>query len=197
MTAGASLVTALRPNVVPDTSGARKATASPRTRFDALVREHESALRAFALRLAGSATDANDLVQDSLERAFRHLDTFTPGTNGRAWFFAILHRAFIDRCRRRAVEKRSDCIEDVDVATPEPTEPPVWTSVTAEQFARAIDQLPEEFRSVYRLHAEDRSYQEISAALGIPINTVGTRLSRARSKLRALLVEALGLEGTP
>lgn len=195
--AGVNWVAALRPDAVPQAGGARDAAAPPRSRFDALVREHEVALRAFALRLSGSASDANDLVQDSLERAFRNLGSFTPGTNARAWFFAILHRAFIDRCRRRAVEKPGACLEDVDVAAPEPTEPPAWTAVTAEQFAHAIEQLPEEFRAAYRLHAEGRSYDEISAALKIPLNTVGTRLSRARSRLRVLLVAALGLEEAP
>ena len=161
------------------------------------MREHESALTAFAVRLAGPGSDANDLVQDSLERALRRFDTLVPGTNGRAWLFTILHNAFIDRCRRRAPDRRTECIEDVAVAAPEPTEPPVWTAVTPEQFARAIEQLDGDFRSVYQMHAEGRSYEEISTHLRIPINTVGTRLSRARSKLRALLVAALGLEATP
>jgi len=191
--AGASLVAALRPGVAPSLREGARLCAVPAA-FDALVREHEAALAAFARRLCGSAADGDDLVQDCLERALRRFDSFAPGTHGRAWLFTILHHAFIDRCRRRAAEKRVDGVDTSEVVAPEPAEPPVWASVTAEQFARAIDQLDQDFRSVYRLHAEGRSYQDISAALGIPVVTVGTRLNRARSKLRRLLESALAAE---
>ena len=160
--------------------------------FDALVREHGAALQAFATRLCASSADAHDLVQDTHERALRRFDTFVPGTNGRAWLFTILHRAFIDQCRRRAVERRVDCIDDLQVPAPEAASPPAWVNVSPEQLARAIDSLEDEFRSVYRLHAlESLSYLEIAARLGIPPSTVGTRLGRARRKLRALLEATL------
>ena len=159
-----------------------------RAAFDALVREHQTAVHAFATRLCGSSSDARDLVQDTHERAFRRFETFVPGTNARAWLFTILHRAFIDRCRRRAAERRVDCIDDVQLAAPEPTTPPAWANVSSEQLAQAIASLEDEFRSVYRLYAiESLSYQEIATRLGLPVNTVGTRLGRARRKLRALL----------
>jgi RNA polymerase sigma-70 factor (ECF subfamily) len=174
----------------PSASAAR--WSAQRTAFERLVREHESALLAFATRLAGSPADARDLVQDTLERALGRFDAFTPGTNARAWLFTILHRAFIDRCRRRTVEKRADSIDDVQLAAPDPVPPPRWASISAEQLAHAVSQLDEEFRSVYRMHAvESLSYQEIAARLAIPQNTVGTRLARARKKLRAILEAAL------
>jgi RNA polymerase sigma-70 factor (ECF subfamily) len=164
------------------------ARSAARGELDALLREHASALRAFALRLAGNEPDAHDLVQDTMERALRRFHTFTPQTNARAWLFTILHNTFIDRCRRRAAEPRRQSIDDVDVAATEPAPPPRWTSITAEQVAEAVAELETEFRVVYEMHAkEGLAYQEIAARLGIPVNTVGTRLARARKKLRALL----------
>ena len=82
------------------------------SRFEQLVREHENALITFALRLSGSRSDASDLVQDTLERALRSFDSFTPGTNGRAWLFTILRHTFIDRCRRRRRDD-GDCIDNL------------------------------------------------------------------------------------
>jgi RNA polymerase sigma-70 factor (ECF subfamily) len=161
---------------------------SARVGFAAMARTHQDALLAFATRLTRNPADARDLVQDSLERAFRRADTFTVGTNGRAWLFSILHHTFIDRSRRQKAEPRSESVDDVEVPANEPGEAPAWTAITAETLASAVASLEEEFRSVYDLHArEGLSYQQIAERLGIPSNTVGTRLIRARRKLRALL----------
>jgi RNA polymerase sigma-70 factor (ECF subfamily) len=186
------------PAPLADARGERSQVRDSRATFDALVREHEPALQAFALRLCGSNADARDLVQDTHERALRRFDTFVPGTNARAWLFTILHRAFIDRCRRRTVERRVDNIDDVQLSAPEPIEAPAWASVSPEQLAQAIAALEDEFQSVYRMHAlQSLSYKEISERLGLPLNTVGTRLNRARQKLRVLLEAAIAGEVEP
>jgi RNA polymerase sigma-70 factor (ECF subfamily) len=184
------------PAPVADARAERCEVRDSRAAFDALVRQHGPALQAFATRLCGSNADARDLVQDTHERALRRFDTFAPGTNARAWLFTIMHRAFIDRCRRRAVERRRiDDIDDLQVPAPEPIEPPAWASVSPDQLARAIAALEDEFRSVYKMHAlQSLSYKEISEQLGVPVSTVGTRLNRARQKLRALLEAAVGGE---
>jgi len=167
------------------------------TSFAAVARAHEPALQLFANRLTGGGADARDLVQDTLERAMKGFAALAPSTNARAWLFTIMHNAFIDRCRRRAAEPRGPSIDEVDVAAAPPAEPPAWTRVTAEQLAAAIAALDEDFRAVYRLHAIDGlAYQEIAARLGIPMSTVGTRLARARRKLRALLENAVEEEAT-
>jgi len=166
-------------------------------RFDAFVAEHEPQLRAIAMRLTGNGADAADLLQDAFERAFRHYDKLEPGTNPRAWAVTILHNLFIDRCRRVRREPLRVAVEDVPLAAPEPSsEPdPLWTKLTAADLARALERLEPDFRAVYQMHAlENRSYKEISAALGIPAATVGTRLLRARDKLRKLLART-GEEG--
>ena len=174
----------------PSRAQVRLVTSEARS-FEQLVREHEPALRAFALRLCGSEADASDLVQDCLERAYRRFDSFVHGSNSLSWFFAILHNAFIDRCRHRRVARQVEPIEDLDVAAPEPIDPPRWADITPEQVLAAVARLSGEFRIVYEMHAESMSYKEISDRLGIPLNTVGTRISRARARLRALLEESL------
>ena len=164
--------------------------------FEVIVRAHHGAMVAFARRLSGDSAEAHDLVQDTLERALRRLDTLRPGSNARAWLFTILHHGFIDRCRKRTYEATTALGEE-EVAMPpasEPGAPPAWTAISAEQLRAAIAALDESFRTVYRMHSlEGRSYQEIALALGIPVNTVGTRLARARRKLKALLEEAASL----
>lgn len=161
--------------------------------FAEFVQQHEPALRATALRLcAGNPADARDLVQDTLERGLRNAHRYQQGTDGRAWLTTILHRLFIDRCRSRAREQRADVsAEELADSLPVPEEPqgPSWATVTTEQLHEALEQLPVEFREVYRLHAlEGRSYDEIAARLGVAKNTVGTRLLRARRRLKELLL---------
>ncbi len=159
-------------------------------RFEAFAAEHTPQLRAIAMRLCGNAADAADLVQDAFERAFRNYDKLEPGTNPRAWVVTIMHNLFIDRCRRGRREPLRVDVDDVPLAAPEPTSEaePAWAKLTAEDLRRALERLDPDFRDVYRLHAlENRSYKEIALQLGIPAATVGTRLLRARDKLRRLL----------
>jgi RNA polymerase sigma-70 factor (ECF subfamily) len=155
-------------------------------RLDALVREHQSALYAFAVKLCGDPSDARDLVQDTFERAVR-ADAQARG-NDRAWLFTVLHHLFVDRYRRRRREPRLASLEDHDIASSEPTPVPLWAQVTLEQLQQALDELDPEFREVYRMHAlEGVGYAEIAARLGTPVSTVGTRILRARRKLKAIL----------
>jgi RNA polymerase sigma-70 factor (ECF subfamily) len=160
-------------------------------RFDRFASDLEPHLKVVALRLCGNPADAADLVQDAFEKAYRNYDKLAPGTNPRAWAVTILHNLFIDRCRRSAREGKKVDVEDVPLAAPDEERgpEPAWASLGAEDLRRALDALDADFRDVYRLHAlENRSYKEISATLGIPTATVGTRLLRARDKLKKLLV---------
>jgi RNA polymerase sigma-70 factor (ECF subfamily) len=160
--------------------------------FHGLVQEHERALHAAALRLCGNAADARDLVQDTFERALRYFDRFQVGSNGRAWLFTILRHCFISRCRSRTCERRSGVsVEELQeqLAAPEAEPPQAWAAFSLEQLHAALERLPVEFSEVYRMHSlEGRSYEEIARQLRIPKATVGTRLIRARRKLRDLLM---------
>jgi RNA polymerase sigma-70 factor, ECF subfamily len=167
--------------------------ARVRAGFEAAVRHHEPVLLAIAGRLCGNTADARDLVQDTYERALKAWERLPSDANHRGWLVTIMNRLFIDRCRRA---KRSPL---VDREAPEPAAPerevdaaPAWSAVTSEQLASAVARLGEEFRRVYELHAVGRSYKEIGDELGVPAATVGTRLLRARRRLRELLVADLG-----
>jgi RNA polymerase sigma-70 factor (ECF subfamily) len=159
------------------------------TSFLEEARASEPALRAVALRLCGNRADAQDLVQDVYERAFRRYEGLRPDSNVRAWLTTILHNLFIDRCR---AARRTPKVVPLTDALPqheqEQPEPPAWATIPAWQVREAIASLPRDFRAVYELHVAGRSYDEIAQTLGLPKATVGTRLLRARRKLKAALI---------
>ena len=156
--------------------------------FSRLVIPLEPALFARAMGLERSVHDAHDLVQDTLERALRNFYQFQPGTNIKLWLYRIMYNLFVDRYRRRSHELSSETLEDLDLAAPQIDDPAPWQSVDEQRFTASLMRLDPPFRRVLELHFLDqRSYREISAELGIPTGTVGTRLLRARQKLRALL----------
>jgi RNA polymerase sigma-70 factor (ECF subfamily) len=155
-----------------------------------MAEEFESILYARALRLLRSPQDAWDLVQDTFEHALRGYSRFQPGTNLRVWLMTIMHHLFIDRCRRKSREPSAAPIEDNDIPSPEPPAPEPWEAITDEQIAAALRDLESPFREVYELRLFDRcSYDEIAARLTIPRSTVGTRLMRARQKLKKTLMD--------
>jgi len=156
------------------------------------LREHEALLHGIARRLCGNAADADDLVQETYERALRAWERYDDRGSLRSWLASILNNLFIDRCRKQMRAPRAVGIDELEVATPEPTPPPAWTNVTRDQVAAALGRIGPEFRRVYELHCEGRSYDEIARELAIPKNTVGTRLIRARKKLKEILLAELG-----
>ncbi|MBX3159109.1 MAG: RNA polymerase sigma factor [Deltaproteobacteria bacterium] len=158
-------------------------------RFVSALREHEAALGALARRLCGNQADADDLLQETYERALRAWDRYADRGNLRSWLATIMNNRFIDRCRRARRIPMAESLDERELAAPEPIAPPVWANVTAEQVADALGRIGDEFRAVYELHAAGRSYEEIADALGIPKNTVGTRLIRARRKLKDVLAQ--------
>lgn len=171
-----------------------RAVSENEGRFSEVVRAYEAQLLAIARKLCGNDADARDLVHDSYERALRAWDRYADRGNLRGWLVAIMHNLFIDRCRKAKRDPRTEAIDDVELATPEAETPPTWANVTADQVSRALDRLDADFRDVYRLHVAGRSYAEIAAALGIPTATVGTRLLRARKKLKDVLLHEIGGE---
>jgi RNA polymerase sigma-70 factor (ECF subfamily) len=190
MTLGMPLVTGRPPPASPPDDALRRQVA-----------ELEPELRRRALALTGSAADASDLVQDTVERAFRTLHRFQPGTNLRVWLTTIMRNLFIDGCRyarsRARVFQASSTSEPLETPSTEPDERgdlPIWGRISTQQFHAAIDRLDPVMRDVVKLRLIHRlPYAEIAAQLKIPTATVGTRLSRARLRLRAILLEILGL----
>ena len=142
------------------------------------------ALRRYARSLTRNAEDAEDLVHDALVNAYERKATFRTGASVRNWLMSILHNTHIDRLRRRqSAERRIDAAAELAPKSAEPTQD---HSVRLKQVQSAFFALPEEQRAALHLVAiEELSYQEAAAALGIPVGTLMSRLSRARARLRS------------
>lgn len=170
-----------------------------RARFESTAVPLMKLLYGFALRLTRSGENAKDLVQETSLRAYRTFDNFRPGTNCKAWLFTILYSIFVNRYRKEQREPATISVEELEekfhrsLAAPERTEsgapgrPPEWTD---QEVEAAFDELPESFRAVVLLvDVEELTYEEAAAALGCPIGTVRSRLSRARKVLFVTLEE--------
>jgi len=140
-------------------------------------------LRRYARALAGDRIAADDLVQDTLERAWSKLHLYRRGTDLRAWLFTVMHNVYVNQVR--ALRPVAQLDEDL----PELAQPAREVdSLVLRDLDAAIRSLPPDQREVLLLVAlEEMSYDEAASTLGIPIGTVMSRLSRAREKLRAML----------
>ena len=157
-------------------------------------------LSRIAERLCANAADARDLVQDTFERATR-IGLPPELRNPSAWLVTIMNNIFIDRCRARARrpshEPLAEQHADVTQLDPDPPEP-AWSRITVDDIREALAALDASYREVYELHTFERwTYEQIAERLSIQRVTVGTRLTRARKKLREVLVKRFGLEETP
>ena len=160
--------------------------------FQSQVLPLEPYLYGKALKFEGSAPNARDLVQDTLERALRCFDRFRPGTNLKAWLMTIMYNLYIDRYRRRRHEVATCPRLMVRLPSPDPEPAPEWQEISTESVEQAVQLLDPPARSVFERHfVHKQSYREISAELGVPQGTVGTRLLRARRKLREHLQAAV------
>jgi RNA polymerase sigma-70 factor, ECF subfamily len=142
-------------------------------------------LRRYARALTGDALQAEDLVQDALERALTKQHLWRQGSDLRAWMFTIMHNVYVNQVRARPAERMVALdAEAFNVASP--TSPVDMLEVG--DIDAAIRQLPVEQREVLLLIAlEQLSYVETAQALGIPVGTVMSRLYRARERVRVLL----------
>lgn len=156
--------------------------------IDLLSRAHGSYLRGLARRLCGRHYDPDDLVQDTYVRALR--SPMPEGANERAWLSRVMHNLFTDWIRRRNA-RREDELTDVPSASAE--DEAWWLSLTGEDVLRVLEQVPGEQRIAFKMFAFDgKSYDEIAAAQGIAKATVGTRILRARLRIREILSEERG-----
>ncbi|MCC7643619.1 MULTISPECIES: RNA polymerase sigma factor [unclassified Janthinobacterium] len=138
-------------------------------------------LRRYARALAG-ALHADDLVQDTVERAWRKLNQ--RGGEMRPWLFSIMHNLHVDQLRRPGLALR-ELDDDALLAAPEHTP---GQSIAIGEMDAALARLPLGQREVILLVAlEQMPYEQVAATLGIPVGTVMSRLSRGRDRLRELL----------
>ena len=165
-----------------------------------LILAEEFHLRRVARRLVRCDSDADDLVQDTLLRAFRARDRFEPGTSVRAWTTTILRRVFltgVNRSRRRGLETDTDAGEPLDraagAAAPSSDDAPLALAALLERLddrvKLAIERVPEIYRVPFLYSViEELSCSEIAARLSVPPGTVMSRIHRAREKLKSDLV---------
>ena len=162
------------------------AVTPPDAQFSSALLEMLPRLRRYARMLTHDPASADDLVQDTVERAWSHHQQWQPGSDLRAWLFSILHNRRIDLLRSsQRLQSLDD--ESAPLSLDEITSPPSPADdrLGAIDLQRAFERLSDEHREVLVLVAiEQLSYDETARALGVPIGTVMSRLSRARQRLR-------------
>jgi RNA polymerase sigma-70 factor, ECF subfamily len=170
-----------RPSVEPLDDLARRRLAD-------LSREHRDFLQGLARKLCRSTFDPEDLVQDVLLKTAAQFDRLPADVNHAAWMARVMRNLFIDRLRSRTSAGASVNVDDVPLPAPLPDAREWWEDISRDELRAAAAQLPDDLRGAFeRFGFERQSYKEIAAGLGIPIATVGTRVLRARRRIRAIL----------
>lgn len=177
-------------------------TLEDKQRFQAEAIPLLDSLYAAAMRMTRNPADAEDLVQDTMMRAYRSFNRFEAGTNLKAWLFRIMTNAYINTYRKRQREPQKlsqDDVEDFDLyqqlkdhdprfaETPETL---VLDSLLDTDIARALEELPEQFRlAVILSDLQDFTYAEMAEIMDVPMGTVMSRLHRGRKALQKRLWE--------
>ena len=157
------------------------ATSSWRDEVVALI----PALRAFAWSLSHNGSDADDLVQDTLIKAWTNREKFEPGTNLRAWLFTILRNTYYTNVLRRRREVRDEAGEYAATLRTPPTQD--W-SVAMRALQGALQQLPDEHREALILvGAAGLSYEEAAEICNCALGTIKSRVNRARARLLKIM----------
>jgi RNA polymerase sigma-70 factor (ECF subfamily) len=142
-------------------------------------------LRRYARALTGNHVSADDLVQDTLERAWRRMALWRPGSNIRAWLFTIMHNLYVNQIKAaaRGVQRNANSRElDLPLSTAQDHR------LELRDLHKALQRLPDEQREVVLLIGlEQLSYEQAAKILRIPVGTVMSRLSRGREQLRLMM----------
>ena len=176
-----------------------------KTFFSRGIEANMDALYGTALRLAGTGADAEDLVAETVSKAWSAIGSLQDRQRFRPWIFRILHNCFISNYRRAAVRPQESAYEEDDdggvAALPnaQPDEFLIWWANPERQFfnnmlgsaiMQAIDGLPEAFRTtIILVNVEGLTYDEAAEALGVPPGTVRSRMKRGRTMLQKALWE--------
>jgi len=165
--------------------------------FEKIALPHKNLLYNYALRLTGNYDDADDLLQETLFKAYRFFDKFEAGTNIKAWLYRIMKNSFINEYRKNVKEPDKIDYEDVqnfyenikaNEVKADHFEEDVYANMLDDTINNALSSLPEDFRTVIILSdIEGYTYDEIADFIDIPVGTVRSRLHRARKMLYAKL----------
>lgn len=165
--------------------------------FEKEMIPHLDSLYNFAIRLTSDPIDAEDLVQDTIVKAFRFFGSYEKGTNAKAWLFRILKNSYINNYRKKSKQPQqvdydevSTYYENIRSEQSDTTdmEDILYRDMLDDQITRALQRLPEDFRTVVLLcDVEGFTYEEIANMLDVPIGTIRSRLHRGRNLLRVEL----------
>lgn len=167
--------------------------------FNEEILPHLDALYNFGLRLTADPNDTEDLVQDTVVKAYRFFSSYEKGTNAKAWLFRILKNSYINNYRKKS--KKPQEVDYDEVATFYETiraertetsdlEDKMFRELIDDDISNALDDIPEDFRTVVLLcDVESFTYEEIANMLDVPIGTIRSRLHRGRNLLKAQLME--------
>ncbi|MFO8030598.1 MAG: sigma-70 family RNA polymerase sigma factor [Cyclonatronaceae bacterium] len=173
--------------------------------FNEEIIPHLDATYNYALRLTTDPNDAEDLLQDSIVKAFRFFNSYQKGTNARAWLYRIVKNSYINNYRKAS--RQPQHVDYEEIATYYETirsEQSDTTDLQArlfrgeydDDFKKALDNLPEDFRTPLLLcDVEDFTYEEIANMLDVPIGTVRSRLHRGRNLLKEKIREIAAKRG--
>jgi RNA polymerase sigma-70 factor, ECF subfamily len=165
--------------------------------FDCNVIPHINSLKRYALKLTNDFDNSEDLLQDTLLKAFRFFESFEEGSNAKAWLFKIMKNSFINNYRKKTKQPATLDYDDVhnfyenikveDIVTLH-YQPDSFDNALEDQISQALSILPDDFRTIiYLCDIEGYSYQEASDFVECPVGTVRSRLHRTRKTLYALL----------
>lgn len=167
--------------------------------FQEEIIPHLDAMYNFGLRLTSDPNDAEDLVQDTIVKAFRFFSSYEKGTNAKAWLFRILKNSYINKYRKESKQPSQVDYDEVssfyetiraDRTNTSDLEDRMFRELIDDDISNALEQLPEDFRTVVLLcDVEGFTYEEIANMLDVPIGTIRSRLHRGRNLLKAELVE--------
>ena len=181
-------------------SPAQSSQSEIRAKHEEFQREavpHMNILHNYALRMTGNSDDAKDLVQETFLKAYRFWDKYEKGTNIRAWLFRIMKNSYINRYRKETKEPNTVDYEDIqnfynsirlESSDPNDLQEKIFGGLLEDDVARAIESLPDDFRTVVILcDIEGLTYEEIAEFVDCPIGTIRSRLHRGRKMLRSKL----------
>ncbi len=168
------------------------------------------ALREFAFSLCRNEQRSNDLVQDTMVKAFRHFDSYKVGTNCRAWLFQICKHCFINDCRRRRYEPVAvdmdaalssdgaddEVLREIHPVLADAEGPNGLAGTFSDEVAEALEEIPRDYQTVLILSdIEGYSYEEIAEFIRAPLGTIRSRIHRGRKMLSDRLAEFAKREG--
>lgn len=173
--------------------------------FSEEIIPHLDAIYTFALRLTADPNDAEDLVQDTVVKAYRFFSSFEKGTNAKAWLYRILKNSYINSYRKKSKEPNQvdydevstyyETVRDERMDTTD-LEEMMFRDMLGDDVNKALQALPEDFRTVVMLCDMDGfTYEEIANMLDVPIGTIRSRLHRGRNLLRAQLKDFAAKRG--